>query len=61
MKIEIKYLVQFKAYFHVFSIFLTGCLSAFRRISAILKCHKNPIRFIAIKFNPSRIKFRQYI
>ena len=35
MKIEIKYLVHFKAYFHIFSIFRTGCLSTF----------KNPIRF----------------
>ena len=42
MKIEMKYLVLFKVYFHIFSIFRTGCLST----------SKNPIRF-----HPHKIQF----
>ena len=44
MKIEIKYLVHFKAYFHIFSIFRTGCLSTFKNL---------------IRFHPHKIQSTQ--
>ena len=46
MKIKIKYLVHFKAYFHIFSIFRTSCLSTF----------KNPIRFHPHKIQSTKDK-----
>ena len=46
MKIEIKYLVHFKAYFNIFSIFRTSCLSTF----------KNPIRFHSYKIQSTQDK-----
>ena len=51
-KFKIKYLVHLKAYFRILSIFRTGCLSTLNTL--------NPSDFILTKFNPSRIKFRQY-